>query len=191
MVEIKDRKKFGIFLIALICFVISGFYLIKKIADLKNSDEDDSIINEQAYNEGINKISEGDFESASKILEESLKKDADNHQKLKMLAVSQYNEKKYKEAEENFKKLLKADSENNFVYYNSLANIYRDQKSYEEAIENYQKAIEANNQYETAYQNLAILYLYELENPDLEKAQEIIEKGLENIPGSEALKRMR
>lgn len=190
MIKIKNKKKFSLFLVVSVCFIASGFYLIKKIGDLRE-DKKEVFVEDQAYNEGMDKISEGDFESASKILEESLKEDSNNPQKLKMLAVSQYNEKKYEEAEENFKKLLEEDEENDFVYYNSLANIYRDQEKYEEAIESYQSSIEANDKYETAYQNLAIMYLYELETPDSEKAQEIIEKGLENIPESEALKRMQ
>jgi tetratricopeptide (TPR) repeat protein len=191
MIKIKDKKKFGFFVVILICFLFSGVYLFKKVGDWKenrSNQKASSMENDPDYNESMNKISEGDFESASKILEESLKEDSNNSQKLKMLAISQYNEKKYDEAENNFKKLLEEDKESSFIYYNSLANIYRDKEKYDEAIEYYEKAVEANPEYETAYLNLAILY--KIEKQDLDKYEEIIQRGLEKIPESEALKKM-
>ncbi len=192
MIKIKDKKKFGFFLIILICFLLSGVYLFKKVGDWKEYRKNQKMTNsnefDDDYKESMGKISEGDFESASKILEKSLKQDSDNSQKLKMLAISQYNEKKYDEAEKKFNKLLKEDGDNDFIYFNSLANIYRDQKNYEKSVDHYQKAIEANPKYETAYLNLAILYKIELQ--DLDKYKEIIERGLAEIPESETLGKM-
>jgi len=167
----------------------SGYYLVKKIIDINKNPE--NIVEEnKSYQEGITKLSEGDFDSASEFLEKAVEDDS-NPEKIRMLAVSQYNQKNYDEAEKNFKKLIKEDQDNSFSYYNNLANVYRDQKKFEEAIEYYQKSIEVNPQYETAYQNLAILYLYEIDPRDPDKAQEVVAEGLESIPESDVLSRMQ
>jgi len=184
-----NNKKFIIFIVAVICLVLSGIYLVKKISELRSSPEID-LAEDSLYQEGVSKITEGDFDSATEILEDSLK-EGEDPDKMKMLAISLYNQKDYDEAEKYFKKLLKIDEENKFLYYNSLANVYRDQKDFEKAIEYYEKSIEANNQFETAYQNLAVLYLYEIDPHEPEKAREVVGRGLENIPESEVLQKMK
>jgi len=191
MIKVKNKKKFSIFLLIVLCFFASGAYLIFIAVGLLRGDSEESKPELGAtYQEGVAKLSEGDFESASDYLEKSIEEDS-SPEKIKMLAVSQYNQKKYTEAEANFEKLLKEDKENSHIYYNSLANIYRDQGDFEKAIEYYEKSIKEKKDYETAYQNLAILYLYEIEPADEEKANEVISRGLEEIPESEVLKKMQ
>jgi len=189
MIKIKNKKKFIIFAVILACFLASGVYLVTKIINLSEKSEESPEKNE-SYQEGISKLSEGDFDSASEFLEKAVNEDSDP-EKIKMLAVSQYNQKNYDEAEKNFEKLIKEDKDNASIYYNSLANIYRDKKEFEKSIEYYQKSIDIDPKYETAYQNLAILYLYEIDPRDPEKAKEIIEQGLENLPDSDVLKKMQ
>lgn len=189
MIKIKDKKKFIIFLIISFCFILSGVYLVFELVNL-NKNKIEKITENKYYEDGISKLSEGDFDLASESLEKAVAED-NNPEKIKMLAISQYNQKKYEEAENNFKRLVEDDKVNEFFYYNSLANIYRDQKKYEEAVEYYEKSLENNPQFETAYQNLAILYLYEITPRNNEKAQEVIERGLKNIPESEVLKKMK
>lgn len=192
MIKIKDKKKFLIFLILLVGLCLSGIYIVKEIVEFKFGKVGDrNLINDPTYQEGVGKLSEGDFEEASKILEESLEKNSNSPQNKKMLAISYYNQEEYDKAEEIFQDLLEEDKKNDYVYYNSLANIYRDKKKFEEAVEYYEKAIEANDKYETAYQNLAILYLYEMESKQVEKAEEVISRGIKNIPDSEILKKMQ
>jgi len=184
MIKIKNKNKFLIFIIFLVAFILSGFYLFNRIIKLKNTPKkvDDM------YAAGIESINEGDFNSATEILSRAVEEDENSVEKLKMLAVSQYNQKNYDEAEENFQKLLEKDVKNSFSYFNSLANIYRDKGEFEKAVEYYEKAIEIDLQYETAYINLAILYKTEMQ--EAEKAREVIERGLENIPESENLNKM-
>jgi len=189
MIKVKNKKKFIVFIIISICFLLSGIYLVFALVNLKKNNPK-KVAGNQYYQEGISQLSEGNFDSASESLEKAVKEDNDP-EKIKMLAVSQYNQKKYEEAESNFKKLVEEDEVNKSFYYNSLANIYRDQKKYEEAVDYYEKSLENNPQYETAYQNLAILYLYEITPRDNEKAQEVIERGLKNIPESEVLNKMK
>jgi tetratricopeptide (TPR) repeat protein len=187
MIKIKNKKKFSIFLLVLVAFVWSGFYLVDRIKNLRDASNGNSKVDE-AYNAGMIKINSGDFESASEILEQAVKEDQNSPEKLKMLAISQYNQKKYQEAEANFNKLLEKDEANNFSYFNNLANIYRDQKDFEKAVDYYEKAIASNPKYETAYLNLAILY--KIEQQKMDEYKNVVERGLKEIPESEALKAM-
>lgn len=186
MIKIRDKKRFFVFVFFLLAFIWSGFYLFSKVKNLKDETDTGIKPGEEAYEVGMMKINEGDFNSASEILEQAVKEDQNSSEKLKMLAISQYNQQNYQEAEANFNKLLEKDKENNFSYYNSLANIYRDQGELDKAVEYYEKAIEANSKYETAYLNLAILY--KMEKEKIEEYQEVVERGLKELPESEALK---
>lgn len=184
MIKIRDKKRFFVFIIFLMAFLGSGFYLFSKIGEIRKQFGEKS--ENGFYQTGVIKINEGDFESASEILEQVVREDQNSSEKLKMLAISQYNQQNYQEAEINFNKLLEKDKENNFSYYNSLANIYRDQGESDKAVEYYEKAIEANSKYETAYLNLAILY--KMEKEKMEECKEVVERGLRELPESEALK---
>ncbi|MFO7807624.1 MAG: tetratricopeptide repeat protein [Candidatus Moraniibacteriota bacterium] len=180
---IKNKKRFTLF-IAVVIFLGSSlgyyFYLNKspKISGVKNEQVD------------IQKsMSSGNFDEATRALKERVKKD-DSLDNLKMLAVSQYNQGDFKGAKKNFEKLIERDEINVYEYYNSLGNIYRDQKKPQKAEENYKKAIEAKPDYETAYQNLVILYLYEITPREKEKAKDVIDKGLEKNPESDKIENL-
>lgn len=136
-----------------------------------------------AYQAGVEKFSNGDFDGAI----DSLKKTGDGKNDadaLFKLAVSYYNQKKYDEAMDSYNKLLGYDPQN-FLAYNGLANIYRDQKNNDRAIENYQQAIKVNPSFPLAYSNLSIMLL------DLgrkEEARKVVDDGLKNVPNYQELK---
>lgn len=188
--KIQNKKRFAIFIIMVVCFLLSGVYLAKKIIDFREASKEANESNDSRQEE-VNELSEESPEVTGEVLEETVVEGGSELEQMKELAVFQYDQKKYEESEANFKKLLEEDPENAFAHYNSLANIYRDQEKIEKAIEYYQKAIEDNPEYEIAYQNLALFYLYAISPQEIKKAQAVVAQGLENLPDSEVLKKLQ
>ncbi len=139
-----------------------------------------------AYDTGLEKFSEGNFEE-SIVLLENAKKEIEGEDVYMKLAVSYYNEKKYSQARENYEKVLEMQPENALVY-NGIANTYRDEKNVEEAENFYKKALAFNETYSPAYANWAIMYL---DLGQTQKAREIVEEGLSRIPDAQELKNIK
>ena len=91
-------------------------------------------------------------------------------------------QRKYNEAEENFKKAIEINPQNDSAYYN-LGNIYKRQQKYNEAEESYKKAIEINPQNDSAYNNLGILYQLQQKYSN---AEESYKKAIEINPQNDS-----
>lgn len=178
MLKRKISKKILFYAIAAAVIFIVLIFIFKKERPVLNRE----------FNRGVEELNKGDFPAATRNFEEAVKNDKNNPDNLKMLAISRYNEKKYAEAEENFKFLIDSDSKKAYEYYNYLGNIYRDQEKLEEAVKYYEKSIDENPKYETAYQNLIISLMNE--NISGEEIEEYVQRGRENLPESESLKNL-
>jgi tetratricopeptide (TPR) repeat protein len=182
--RIKNKKRFTLF-VAVVVFLGSslGYYFYLNKNPIINGVKNEQVDVQKS-------MSSGNFDEAVEVLKERVKEN-DSPNNLKMVAVSQYNQGDFKAAKKNFQKLVDNGGDNVYEYHNSLGNIYRDQNEFQKAEDSYKKAIDLKNDYETAYQNLVILYLYEMTPPEKEKAQEIIKKGLEENPDSKKIKNLK
>ncbi len=92
--------------------------------------------------------------------------------------VDNYENKRYEEAIEAYKKAIEVDPEFPFPY-NGLGLIYYNQKRYEEAIEAYKKAIEVDPEYSSPYNGLGNTYYFQQRH---EEAIEAYKKAIEVDP---------
>jgi len=136
-----------------------------------------SKMKELDYERGLENLSKGNFEEASKNFENASagKNEADA---LYKLAVSKYNQKDFQGAVEAYQKALDKKPENAPVL-NGLANLYRDQKNIPLAQEYYQKAVGIDNSYVVSFSNWAIMLM---DNGDIAGAKKIVAQGLEKNP---------
>jgi len=141
-----------------------------------------SKMKELDYERGLENLSKGNFEQASKNFENASagKNEADA---LYKLAVAKYNQKDFQGAVEAYQKALDKKPENAPVL-NGLANLYRDQKNIPLAQEYYQKAVGVDSAYVVSYSNWAIMLM---DNGDIAGAKKIVAQGLEKNPGNPEL----
>lgn len=71
---------------------------------------------------------------------------------------------------------------NDAVLYNNLGNIYRDNAEYQNAVDSYQKSIDLDKSQLNVYVNLANLYIYVLQQPEM--GYGVYLKGIENSPNN-------
>lgn len=71
---------------------------------------------------------------------------------------------------------------NDAVLYNNLGNIYRDNAEYQNAVDSYQKSIDLDKSQLNVYVNLANLYIYVLQKPEM--GYGVYLKGIENSPNN-------
>jgi tetratricopeptide (TPR) repeat protein len=89
-----------------------------------------------------------------------------NKQARRDYAVALYATGDIEQAKNQYLEELKLNP-NDAVIFNNLGNIYRDLGKYDDAVTNYKKSIELNKQIMNAYINLANVYIYSLNKPDL------------------------
>jgi tetratricopeptide (TPR) repeat protein len=137
---------------------------------------------EMDYQKGVENLSKGNFDEASKNFESASagKNEADA---LYKLAVAKYNQKDFQGAADAYQKALAKKSDNAPVL-NGLANLYRDQKNIPLAKDNYQKAVTIDSSYVVAYSNWAIMLM---DNGDMAGAKKVVDQGLEKNPNNPEL----
>lgn len=137
---------------------------------------------EMDYQKGVENLSKGNFDEASKNFESASagKNEADA---LYKLAVAKYNQKDFQGAADAYQKAL-AKKPNNAPVLNGLANLYRDQKNIPLAEENYQKAVSIDSGYVVAFSNWAIMLM---DNGDAPGAKKVVAQGLEKNPNNPEL----
>jgi tetratricopeptide (TPR) repeat protein len=137
---------------------------------------------EMDYQKGVENLSRGNFDEASKNFESASagKNEADA---LYKLAVAKYNQKDFQGAADAYQKAL-AKKPDNAPVLNGLANLYRDQKNIPLAKENYQKAVTVDSAYVVAYSNWAIMLM---DNGDIPGAKKVVDQGLEKNPNNPEL----
>ncbi len=143
-------------------------------------------IKEMDYQKGIENLSKGNFDEASKNFE-SASAGKNETDALYKLAVSKYNQKDFQGAIIAYQKALEKKPDNAAVY-NGLANLYRDQKNFPLATENYQKAVGADSAYVVSYSNWAIMLFDE---GKLDEAKKIVDAGLEKNTGNSELENLK
>jgi tetratricopeptide (TPR) repeat protein len=138
------------------------------------------------YQQGLDNLSKGKFDEASKNFENASagKNEADV---LYKLAVSKYNQKDFQGAIDAYQKALQKKPDNAPVF-NGLANLYRDQKNFPLATEYYQKAVGADSSYVVSYSNWSIMLFDE---GKLDEAKKIVDTGLEKNSGNAELENLR
>ena len=87
------------------------------------------------------------------------------------------------EQEESFRKIVDEFPQFAWGYY-GLGGSYEDKNDYKKAIKFYEKAVSLDNKHVPAYQQLAVSYT---ETEGMEKAVEILEQGLSQVPGNAGL----
>jgi tetratricopeptide (TPR) repeat protein len=90
----------------------------------------------------------------------------------------------YSKASRTLKQAIKIDENHHFAYFN-LARVYEGRKAYSMAVDNYVAAINKNPKDNEAYIAAARLYKDELKKSD--KAMQIIEKAVKNVPNASAI----
>lgn len=135
-----------------------------------------------AYDSGMETFSRGEFDESIRFLEDAVEQEESFDAYVK-LAVGHYNKRQYDEAIQYYEKAIDFQGGNALIY-NGMANAYRDKKQFKEAEAMYQKAIESDNAYALAYSNWAIMHI---DSGSMDRAREIVEEGLRNIPDSKEL----
>ncbi len=117
------------------------------------------------YTHSLQLTNQGDYQQAEQYLKEALLKEDDATYR-NQLAVVEYRLHKYKEAIDEYKKLLAAKTDESFAW-NGIGNAYRDWADQEksshdayqgEAVKAYQQCLNGNDHYVACYSNLAILW---------------------------------
>ena len=141
---------------------------------------------EMDYERGIDNLSKGNFDEASKNFE-SASAGKNESEALYKLAVSKYNQKDFQGAIVAYQKALEKKPDNAPVY-NGIANLYRDQKNFPLAKENYQKAVSADSSYVVSFSNWAIMLFDE---GKMDEAKKVVDDGLEKNPGNSELENLK
>ena len=130
---------------------------------------------------------EHDYEAAAKEYEYILKTFSQSEPKnieiYGYLGQLYYSQKKYKQAIEQFKKVLQFDPENADVLY-LLGSLYIELNDNKTAIDYLKRSLAVDENHDGSLNTLA--YLYAEEGRHLDKAEEMVEKALKISPGNGA-----
>ncbi len=135
---------------------------------------------ESLYEKANNYYYDNEYENASKLYNEIIKKDPNHYLSYEKLGKIEQARNNLQQAVLYFEKALNINSKN-ASGWNDLGNLYYDLVDYNNAIRCYKKAIEADENFYWSYYNigLAMTRMYTVENEkELKEAKEWFEKAL-------------
>ena len=141
---------------------------------------------EELFDMAKEALEKGDKEEAKKALQALLIRDKDNLEALRVLGTIHLEEQNYKEAKEEFKKILEYNDRDDLTH-NLLANTLHKLNEDEDAIKHHEIAINLDKDYAPYYYNYANT-LYDLGR--LSEALSLYKKALELDPSLEDAKKM-
>ncbi|TSC93469.1 MAG: hypothetical protein CEN89_6 [Candidatus Berkelbacteria bacterium Licking1014_7] len=154
-----SRKRKILYLIIIFLLVLALIVVLSFFRPTKNSESvisKGSVLAEENYHKALKAKADQDYQQVKILLDPVVRGDSENVIYSELLGLAEFNLRNFENVINIYDKLV--GLEQNVVYYNYLANAWREMGNFQSATLNYQKAIELNPEFRTAYQNLINLY---------------------------------